>query len=140
MKEQIPMLAHIESTIGDAHVAYDVKARLSVVGDHHSLAFTEERESGRVFTTLSFRPGVARVHMKCRGGVKSEMIFDPATPHTSVYELSPLAFDLTVTTETARVALDALGGTLCLSYTREIGGDASHVTYTLTAMPEEVNA
>ncbi len=141
MKETYRLTADIRSTVGESEecetYTMRVKARLDITGGSHTLSFTEEREGGRVFTTLTYTPGRARVHMKSRGGVKSEMIFDPATPHVSRYEVAPLSFELTVRSREVRAHLDGNGGEIFLSYTRELAGDSTPVVYHLVAVPEE---
>ncbi len=141
MKQEYPMSLTIESVIGDKDacetMTIHARARLSVIGGNYTLSFTEAREGGRVFTTLSYMPGAKRVHMKSRGLVKSEIVFDPEVPHVSRYEVAPLAFDLTVRSREVSASLDENGGEIHLVYTRELAGDEATVTYHLTAVAEE---
>ncbi len=144
MKQEYPMHVVITSVIGedDCRESFTSHtcAKLTNAGGKYTLSFTEAREGGRVYTTLTYLPNGKRVHQKCRGGVKSEIVFDPATVHTSVYEISPLKFDLTVTCHEVEAKLDELGGEIRLVYTRELAGDAMRVDYRLTATHEEVDA
>ncbi len=144
MKDTRPMHFTIRSTLtsGDDTETMTTTAagKYAAVGDHITLSFWEANESGKVFTTLAFLRGGRRVHMKRRGGVKCEMIFDPKEECTSVYELPPLKFDFTVRSREVFVNLDENGGTVSLAYTREIGGDLSSVQYCLTAVAGEEDA
>ena len=142
MKQETPMSLQIVSRMenGDGAETYTHTATgtLRQVGDHHSLAFSSRDENGaKTMNALSWQKGVAKLHLKRRGAVKWEVLFDPTLPAMTRYELPPLACDLRVTCHGVDLALDEFGGTISLTYTREIGGDTARVTYTLTACVAE---
>ncbi len=141
MKDRVAMNLHIESVVGvgdDAErFAFDVMGKLNIVSGNHTLSFTEMREGCRIFTTLTYRPGGHRVHMKARGDVKYETVFDTSAVCQTVYEVAPCKLDLTVRSHEVVVNLDEYGGEMRLAYTRVIAGDVGEVVYTLTATAEE---
>ncbi len=141
MNARISMQLHIESVVGagaDAErMTYDTPGKLNVASGNYTLSFTDEREGCKIFTTLTYRPHSHRVHMKARGSVKYELIFDIKEECSTVYEVPPCKLNLTVRSREVSVGLDEFGGEIHLLYTREVGGDTSDVTYTLTATPIE---
>ncbi len=141
MKQEYSMQIAVESVIGDGDerevYRCEMPARLTQNGGSYTLSFTEVREDTKLFTTLTFQPRGTRVHMKTRGGVKNEIVFDTTTPCVTRYEVAPLCFDLTVRSREISVSLDEHGGEIRLVYTRELAGDACPVVYRLAAVPRE---
>lgn len=142
MKRETPMhitiTSHLAAEGAPETVTTEARGVLRQVGDHHTLAYTERRESDeRVMTTLSWQRGVRRLHLTCRGAVRWEADFDPALPAETRYEVPPYAFTLCVQCRELRLGVDENGGELRLVYRRELGGDAAEVTLSLAARVRE---
>ena len=141
MKEQISMSLVVTSIIGEGSEKeeYTVACRgqLRVASGVNSLTYTEEVEGRRVHTTLTYRMHAGRVHLKKRGATKCEMVFEKGYVHTSVYEMSPYKFDMTIAAEQVRASLGDMGGEISLTYVRTIGGDTAKVTLQIVGTPIE---
>jgi uncharacterized beta-barrel protein YwiB (DUF1934 family) len=146
MKNEIRMMLHIESRLGEGDtcevVRFETVGCLRNSGGVSSLSYAEPREEGvkRSFTTLTFRPGTARVHMHRRGGTRAEVIFEVGQTHAGIYEVEPYSFDMAVRSHEIVASLGEEGGEILLRYEREIGSDKAPVVFRLTGSPlyEEV--
>ncbi len=141
MKEQVAMSLVVKSTIGEGsekeEYVVTCRGQLRMASGVNSLTYTEELDGKRVHTTLTYRLHANRVHLKKRGAVKCEMIFEERYVHTSVYEMSPYKFDMVVEGQKVKASLGEEGGEITLTYLRTIGGDTAQVTLWIEGKPQE---
>ena len=93
------------------------------------LSYTETGEGGDVRSELFCTDG--RVRLRRTGSVRSEILFSEGTVHSSLYEIPPYRFDMTVTTERLHCFFGATDGEIDLAYTAVIGGVGRHCRLTL---------
>ena len=98
------------------------------------LTYAESGEGGKVFTEITVSGGTAVV--KRHGAIESEMVFTEGKEHSSVYEVVPYKFDVTVKTRKIRNSLSKTGGVLDIFYNMNIGGADKSVRMKLTAKEE----
>lgn len=97
------------------------------------LTYAEPSEGGEVQSELLLSDGRVRL---CRtGALRSDIVFTEGLSHSSLYEIPPYRFDMTVTTERVRVALDGARGDIELCYRTELGGASRHCRLTLRVTP-----
>ena len=141
MKEQHTMALTITSVLGEGEnrEEYTLTSRgqLRMASGVNSLTYTEDLEGKKVHTTLTYRLHANRVHLKKRGGMKSEIILEENFEHTSLYEIPPYSFDMTVRSQVVKASLGADGGEIVLSYQRTIGGDTAPVEMRIVGIPME---
>ena len=139
MKEQISMSLVVKSAMGEGadkeEYVVTCRGQLRMASGVNSLTYTEEMEGRRVHTTLTYRLHAGRVHLKKRGAVKSEMVFEEGFEHVSIYEMPPYRFDMTVLSRKVKASLGEDGGEIVLVYMRTIGGDTTQVTLTIAGTP-----
>lgn len=103
--------------------------------DGFFLTYSEEGEDGRTVSDITTEG--ARVTVRRRGSVLSEMIFAEGEEHTSIYEVTPYRFDMRVKTTKIRNTLTLGGGGLDLFYKMEVGGAEKSVRLRLVIHPKE---
>ena len=103
--------------------------------DGFFLTYSEEGEGGRTVSDITTEG--ARVTVRRRGGVVSEMVFAEGEEHTSIYEVTPYRFDMKVKTTKIRNTLTLGGGGLDLFYKMEVGGAEKAVRLRLAIHPKE---
>lgn len=141
-QERIPMRITVESEIvsggGSQTVRHTSRGCLKRAAGVSTLTYSEKEAGGdAVFTTLTFRSPARSLHLKRRGGVRCEILFDPHVPHTTCYEVPPYRFDLTVHSRIVEAEMDEHGGRVRLEYDREVGGETGRIRFSLSASPEE---
>jgi uncharacterized beta-barrel protein YwiB (DUF1934 family) len=80
------------------------------------------------------------VTVKRRGAIESEMVFSQGTSHSSVYEVPPYKFDVTVMARKIRNSLGRGGGILDMFYNMEIGGAVKSARMKITVTRTEIKA
>lgn len=139
VKAETRMAIRLESRMEkDPHAGtvYETVGCLRRRGGVSSLSFTEEHGDGqKSLCTLSLDSDVPGVRVRRRGGIRCEMVFRPGEAHTSVYEIAPYRFDITVRSHEIKASLCEEGGEILLRYEREIGGERDLVRFRLTATP-----
>ena len=103
--------------------------------DGFFLTYSEEGEDGRTVSDITTEG--ARVTVRRRGNVVSEMVFAEGEEHTSIYEVTPYRFDMKVRTTKIRNTLTLGGGGLDLFYKMEVGGAEKAVRLRLVIHPKE---
>lgn len=141
MKEQYTMSLTITSVLGEGEnreeYTLTTRGQLRMASGVNSLTYSEEIEGKKVHTTLTYRLRANRVHLKKRGAMKSEIIFEENFEHSSLYEIPPYSFDMTVRSQVVKASLGADGGEITLSYFRTIGGDTAPVEMRIVGIPLE---
>ncbi len=98
---------------------------LKVSDGEINISYTETTEGGKVVSDVTVSGELVRA--KRVGAVESEIIFNPAEPHKSLYTVAPFSFDVTVVTKKIRNSLTKDGGRLDIYYNMEIGGASKYV-------------
>lgn len=97
-----------------------VRGTLSHGEEGYTLSYREVQEGVSIETVIHVADG--RVTVCRHGGIESEMQFAEGESHVSRYGIPPYTFDMTLTTQRIRIALDGEGGTLALHYRMILGG------------------
>lgn len=84
------------------------------------ISYKEKNEGGQTMSELTVFPD--KVLLKKRGAVCSDIQFCENESHSSIYEVVPFRFDMTVVTKKIRNNLTKDGGTLDIHYEMNIGG------------------
>ncbi len=108
---------------------------MKTVEDGFFLTYSEEGEGGRTVSDITTEG--ARVTVRRRGSVESEMVFSVGETHSSLYEIPPYRFDMKVTATKIRNTLALGSGGLDLFYKMEIGGAEKKVRLRLFVHPKE---
>lgn len=128
MKEKQIAIRSVIENLDEAGLLYGepeihestVRGTLTHGEEGYILSYREVQEGVSVETTIRIEG--ARVTVCRRGGIESEMVFAEGESHVSRYGIPPYAFDMTLTTQRIRLALDDEGGTLALHYRMILGG------------------
>lgn len=125
-------------TVRGEGAAYTVRGRAERRGGALLLSYEEPPElgMGRVTTALALHDGFAVLTRS--GAVRSELRFEPGSPHSSVYETPHGSFPAELTTHTLRARLGARGGVVELRYTLRLGGAADEHRLRLLIRTEEL--
>ncbi|MBQ8528114.1 MAG: DUF1934 domain-containing protein [Clostridia bacterium] len=89
-------------------------------GEDATLTYTESGEYGSVVTELWASGDTVTV--KRTGAIVSELRFTEGLTHTSLYEVPPYKFDVSVKARRVRVDLKSEGGVVDVLYDMDIGG------------------
>jgi uncharacterized beta-barrel protein YwiB (DUF1934 family) len=131
MSKVFPVKLTITSRMADDTFEQTLTGVLQLEGMGGTIAYSEESDGGQTLTNIVFSP--SRVSIARNGAVRSHMAFEEGTPHTSVYEVPPYAFDMEVTTHTVLVSISIFGGRIHLEYDRLLGGESTRVIFDLLA-------
>ena len=131
MSKVFPIKLTITSRMTDDAVEQQETGVLHLEGAGGTIAYSEESDGGQILTNIVFTP--SRVTIARNGAVRSHMVFETGLAHTSLYEVPPYAFDMTVTTGALSASIGIFGGRIHLEYDRLLGGETTHVVFDLLA-------
>lgn len=101
--------------------------------DGFFLTYSEESDGGRTVSDVTVRPDTVRVRRI--GAVVSDLCFEVGAVHTSIYEVPPYKFDMTVEATKIRNTLSLGAGMLDLFYKMKIGGAEKKVRLRISVYP-----
>ena len=99
------------------------------------LTYSENGEGGKTVSDVTVEG--ERVTVRRHGAVESEMVFEVGKSHSSLYEIPPYRFDMTVRATKIRNTLALGSGGLDLFYNMELGGAEKKVRLRLFVHPKE---
>lgn len=126
----------VAATDGRQMLQETAKGSLVLDGNGGKLTYSQQTESGRVDTVLSFPPSRDRVTLTRLGAIKSEIVLKEGLSHSSVYEIPPYRFPLTATLLSLDNRLSLMGGRLRLSYKMLLGGEEQAVSLLIAVTKE----
>ncbi len=133
MRKTLPIVLTIRSTLtrdGEKELVEEsARGMLRLEEGIARLSYTQEADGTKTTTTLTHTQDL--VTLTRSGGIRSYTEFCVGTPYTSSYEIPPYTFDLQVTTHRIAGSFSVFGGTLSLVYDSVLGGEVTHVVFTL---------
>ena len=97
------------------------------------LTYSEEGDGGRTVCDITAEQNCVRVRRI--GSVVSDLLFEVGAAHTSIYEVPPYRFDMTVEATKIRNTLSLGTGMLDLFYKMQIGGAEKKVRLRISVYP-----
>ena len=101
--------------------------------DGFFLTYSEDGDGGRTVSDVTATADSVRVRRV--GSVVSDMLFKVGTVHTSIYEVTPYRFDMSVEATKIRNTLSLGAGMLDLFYKMKLGGAEKKVRLRISVFP-----
>lgn len=97
------------------------------------LTYSEDGDGGKTVCDITTTGESVRVRRL--GSVVSDLLFEVGAPHTSIYEVPPYKFDMSVEATKIRNSLTLGSGVLDLFYKMNVGGAEKKVRLKITVFP-----
>lgn len=101
--------------------------------DGFFLTYSEEGDGGRTVSDVTVSESCVRVRRI--GSVVSDLMFEVGVVHTSIYEVPPYKFDMSVEATKIRNTLSLGAGMLDLFYKMTVGGAEKKVRLRISVFP-----
>ena len=101
--------------------------------DGFFLTYSEEGDGGRTVSDVTASENCVRVRRI--GSVVSDLMFEVGVVHTSIYEVPPYKFDMSVEATKIRNTLSLGAGMLDLFYKMTVGGAEKKVRLRISVFP-----
>ncbi len=101
--------------------------------DGFFLTYSEEGDGGRTVSDITTKGETVRVRRV--GSVVSDLLFEVGVVHTSIYEVPPYQFDMSVEATKIRNSLSLGAGGLDLFYKMNVGGATKKVRLRIAVLP-----
>lgn len=101
--------------------------------DGFFLTYSEEGDGGRTVSDVTVSENTVRVRRV--GSVVSDLLFEVGAVHTSIYEVPPYKFDMSVEATKIRNTLALGTGMLDLFYKMKVGGAEKKVRLRISVFP-----
>ena len=111
-----------------------VSGFMKPVEDGFFITYSESGEDGRTVCDITVVGSTVRVRRV--GTVVSDLLFEVGVEHTSIYEVPPYKFDMSVEATKIRNSLALGSGVLDLFYKMNVGGATKKVRLKIAVFPQ----